>query len=92
MGRGIALLVEYLEEDIVLLGHVVRTSAAVLHRSGGADVRGGLLEEGRVQFIIAQVAQDGLGGGDIRLVGLSLRRATDCNLQMEFLQGRARHG
>lgn len=85
LGRGVALLIEDFQEDIVLLCHVIRTSAAVLHRGGRADVRGGLLEEGRVEFVISEVAEDCLRGRDIGVIGLALCRATDGNLQMELL-------
>lgn len=51
--RCATLLVQYLEEDIVLLGHVIWTSTAVLDRSRGADVGRGLRKERRVEFVIS---------------------------------------
>lgn len=85
LARRVAFLVKNLEEHIVLLGHVVRTSAAVLHRRREANVGRWLGEEGGVEFVILEVAEDGFGGGNMGTVKFTLSSCIYRDLQVEFL-------
>lgn len=84
VGR-VALLVENLQKHIILLSHVIRTSATILDGRGEADVRRRLRKVGRVKFVISQVTEDGFGSGNMRLVDLALGSGIDRYLQVEFL-------
>lgn len=82
---SVPLLVHDLQEDIVLLGHIVRTSAAVLDRRGEADVRRGLREGRRVKLVISEITEERLRRRNMSFIYFSLRGRTDRDLKMEFL-------
>ena len=78
-------LVHDLEIHIILLGHVIRTSAAILDSRGEADVRRRLREDRGIERVILDTTDDGLWRGDIGLVYFSLGRGANCGLQVKFL-------
>ena len=86
--RWIALLIEHLEKHIVFFCHIIRTSAAVLHSGGEADVGRRLREDGRIQLVIAKVTEDGFGRGNMRIIDFALGSRIDGDLQVEFLRAR----
>lgn len=86
---SVALGVVILEPHIVLIIHVVWTSAAVLHGGGEADVCRRLREDRRVQLGILDVADDDLTSRDMSFLVFSLRGSIDRGLQVEFLWLRA---
>lgn len=77
--------VQNLEEDVILVGHVVRTAAAVLHGRGEANIGRRLREYGGVQLIISKVTEDGFRSGNVGFVDFSLGRGAYGSLKMEFL-------
>lgn len=82
---GTQFLVHDLEIHIILLGHVVLTSATILDGRGEADVRRRLREDRGVECVILDITDDSLRRGNICLVYFPLGRGTNCGLQMEFL-------
>lgn len=82
---SVALGVVILQPRIILLVHVVRTSATILHCGGEADVGRGLREDGRVQLGILDVADDDFTSWNMGLLVLTLRGSIDRGLQVEFL-------
>lgn len=88
-GGGTQALVEELEKDIVLIGHVIGAATAVLDGRGEANIRRRLGECRGVQFVISQSAEDGLGGGDVGIIYLPMGGCVDGGLQMEFLRENA---
>ena len=82
---GTPLLVHDLEKDIVLLRHIVRTGATVLDRGGEADVRRRLRKSWGIEFVILQVADDGLWGRDVSFIYFSLGSCIYGRPKMEFL-------
>ena len=85
-------MVHHLQELIVLLGHVIRTSATVLDRRGEADVRRWLREDRGVERVISNTTDDRLRRRDMGLVYFSLGRGTYGGLKMEFLSKTALAG
>lgn len=77
--------VEELEEDVILVGHVIRASAAVLDGRGEAHIGGWLREYRGVELIISEVTEDSFRGRDMGFVDLPLGRRAYGFLQMDFL-------
>jgi hypothetical protein len=84
---SVALGVVIPEPRIILLVHVVRTSATVLHCGGEADVCRRLREDRRIQLGIWNVTDDDLASRNMSILVFALRGSIDCGLQMEFLCG-----
>lgn len=78
-------LVHDLEVDIILLGHVIRTSATILDSRGEADVRRRLREDRGIECVMLHITDDGLRRGDMGLIDFSLRSGIYRCLQVKFL-------
>lgn len=83
------LLVHDLEVDIILLRHVVRTSATILDSRGEANIRRRLREDRGVERVILDITDDGLRRGNMSLIDFSLRSGSYGCLQVEFLEKNA---
>lgn len=78
-------LVHDLEEHIIFLSHVVRTSATILYGGGEADVRRRLREGRRVKLVIPEITEERLRRRDVSFIYFSLGSRANCDLKMEFL-------
>lgn len=77
--------IEELEEDVILIGHVIRTSAAILDGRGEANIGRGLREDRGVELVISEVTEDGFGGGNVGIIYFAVGRCIYGSLQVEFL-------
>lgn len=77
--------VQGLEEDVILVGHVIWASAAVLDGRRKANIGGWLRKYRGVERVISEVTEDGLRGRDVGFVDFSLGRRAYGGLQVEFL-------